>query len=117
MNVRDWWRRLKCAWWTLREESCDCPQQDALEVLCRVFDDGADVAHQEWLEWYKPSQWLHPWINAPSARDDRRLFITSDFQRGWRDGYAQAAREIRNAVDGLKAPDAEGTTSGTTKGV
>ena len=58
--MREMWRRIKCAWWALREESCDCPQQDALEVLCRVFDDGADVAHQEWLEWYKPTHWLHP---------------------------------------------------------
>lgn len=35
-------------------------QQTALEVLCRVFDDGADVAHDEWLTWYKSSEWLHP---------------------------------------------------------
>jgi hypothetical protein len=31
---------------------------DALEVLCRVFDDGVDVAYYEWLEWYRPEQWL-----------------------------------------------------------
>jgi len=60
MTAREFWRRIKSAWWALREESCDCPQQDALEVLCRVFDDGADVAHQEWLEWYDPTKWLHP---------------------------------------------------------
>ena len=29
--MREMWRRLKCAWWALREESCDCPQQDAPE--------------------------------------------------------------------------------------
>jgi hypothetical protein len=30
----------------------------ALQVLCRVFEDGADVAIDEWREWYKPEQWL-----------------------------------------------------------
>lgn len=30
----------------------------ALEVLCRVFDDGADVAMDEWLAWYQPGQWF-----------------------------------------------------------
>lgn len=30
----------------------------ALEVLCRVFDDGADVAMPEFVAWYNPSQWL-----------------------------------------------------------
>lgn len=29
-----------------------------LQVLCRVFDDGVDVALPEWREWYKPSEWL-----------------------------------------------------------
>lgn len=33
---------------------------DALQILCRVFDDGADVAYLEWLEWRKPSDWMHP---------------------------------------------------------
>lgn len=101
MNVWEGWRRLKCAWWALREDSCDCPQQDALEVLCRVFDDGADVAHQEWLEWYKPDEWFHP-SRALGAFIYQRLSRTPDFQRGLRDGYAQAAREMRNAVDQLK---------------
>ena len=101
MNVRDWWRRLRCAWWTLCEESCDCPQQDALEVLCRVFDDGADVAHQEWLEWYKPTDWLHP-SRALGAFIYRRLSRGSEYQRGWRAGNASAVREIRNVVDRLK---------------
>ena len=32
----------------------------ALEVLCRVFEDGADAGYDEWLAWYKPEQWLHP---------------------------------------------------------
>lgn len=32
----------------------------ALEVLCRVFDDGADVGMDEWLRWRDPSQWLNP---------------------------------------------------------
>lgn len=34
--------------------------QTALEVLCRVFEDGADAGFQEWLAWYKPEQWFHP---------------------------------------------------------
>ena len=42
-------------------EADDLWQSDALEVLCRVFDDGADVAHDEWLAWYKPSEWLNPY--------------------------------------------------------
>jgi hypothetical protein len=58
VKLREFWRRLQCAWWALREESCDCPQQDALEVLCRVFDD--DESHDEWLEWYEPADWLSP---------------------------------------------------------
>lgn len=30
----------------------------ALQVLCRVFDDGADEGFQEWLVWYDPTSWL-----------------------------------------------------------
>ncbi len=33
---------------------------DALEVLCRVFDDGADAAFEEWTAWYDPKEWLGP---------------------------------------------------------
>lgn len=33
---------------------------EALEVLCRVFDDGVDAAMEEWRAWYKPSEWMHP---------------------------------------------------------
>jgi hypothetical protein len=33
---------------------------DALEVLCRVFEDGADARHDKWLDWYDPTKWLHP---------------------------------------------------------
>lgn len=29
-----------------------------LQVLCRVFDDGADRAMEEWFAWYRPGQWL-----------------------------------------------------------
>ena len=29
----------------------------ALEVLCRVFDDGADKGYREWLD-YDQTQWL-----------------------------------------------------------
>lgn len=41
-------------------EHCDggMDENDVLQVLCRVFDDGADVAMDEWREWYKPEQWL-----------------------------------------------------------
>jgi hypothetical protein len=32
---------------------------DVLQVLCRVFDDGADQGMDEWLAWYKPEHWFH----------------------------------------------------------
>jgi hypothetical protein len=37
------------------------PEADdvALQVLCRVFDDGADRKYDHWLKWYDPTQWLH----------------------------------------------------------
>ena len=105
--MSEFWRRLRCAWWTLREESCDCVQQDALEVLCRVFDDGADVAHDEWLKWYKPEEWFHP-SRALGAFIYQRLSRTSDFQRGWNEGCATAAREIGNTVDRPKGDKTDG---------
>lgn len=44
------------AW--LREALDAAHDMDVLNVLCRVFDDGADVAMDEWHAWYKPSDWL-----------------------------------------------------------
>lgn len=32
----------------------------ALEVLCRVFDDGADRGFDEWRQWRDPGDWLSP---------------------------------------------------------
>jgi hypothetical protein len=39
---------------------------NALEILCRVFDDGADVAMEEWYAWYNPDEWWH-WSRALGA--------------------------------------------------
>ena len=36
------------------------------EILCRVFDDGADAGMTEWRAWYKPTEWLH-WSRALGA--------------------------------------------------
>ena len=32
----------------------------ALEVICRVFDDGADRGFEEWRNWRDPGDWLSP---------------------------------------------------------
>ena len=42
------------------DDELEDAHQMALEVLCRVFDDGADVGFQEWLAWYKPAEWIAP---------------------------------------------------------
>jgi len=41
-------------------ENADGANAWALEVLCRVFDDGADERYQRWLAFYESSKWLHP---------------------------------------------------------
>lgn len=46
--------------------------QTALAVLSRVFDDGPETALPEFLEWYKPSEWLH-WSRALGAFIYNRL--------------------------------------------
>lgn len=33
---------------------------DALEVLCRVFPDGADARFEKWKAFYRPKDWLRP---------------------------------------------------------
>lgn len=53
---------------------CDCadPSVVAMQVLCRVFSDGADAFSQEWLSWYNPKDWLH-WSRALGAFIYQRL--------------------------------------------
>lgn len=53
----------------------------ALEVLCRVFPDGADEAMEEWRAWYKPGAWMHP-ARALGAFIFRRLLATRQLT-GW----------------------------------
>lgn len=55
-------RRFRAAWRAFRSPEnweCDCPTLDAVEVLCRVFDD-QDAALEDWRAWYRPEEWLHP---------------------------------------------------------
>ncbi len=46
----------------------------ALEVLCRVFDDGADKGFDEWRHWRDPGDWLSP-QRALGAFIRRRLAL------------------------------------------
>lgn len=63
----------------------------ALQILCRVFDDGADVAMEEWLA-YDKAKWLSP---------ERALggFIRSRLDR--------SAGDLRAAIDAATAPHNE----------
>lgn len=47
---------------------CECRDADSvvLEVLCRVFHDGADQGMEEWRAFYQPEEWLG-WPRALGA--------------------------------------------------
>ena len=54
------------------EPDDDDGTQEALEILCRAFHNGADVVYPEWLAWYDRSQWL-TWSRALGAFIYRKL--------------------------------------------
>jgi hypothetical protein len=39
-------------------DDCATMEDVTREVFCRVWEDGADAAMEEWRAWYKPSDWL-----------------------------------------------------------
>lgn len=78
-------------------EDTDNADSVALEVLCRVFDDGADEGMEEWRAWYQPHQWLNGSralgafirhrLNARSAASavepsEDRALLESDYTKG-----------------------------------
>ncbi len=46
------------AWAETPDGKLDDAHSMAFAVLCRVFDDGADVAMEEWRAWYEPGDWF-----------------------------------------------------------
>ena len=74
-----------------REEADRC----ALEILCRVFHDGADEAFEEWLA-FDRSGWFH-WSRALGAFIAQRLAREPAYQAGLREGLQQAIRLINGA--------------------
>jgi len=74
-----------------REQADGC----ALEILCRVFHDGADEAFQEWQA-FDRSGWFH-WSRALGAFIATRLARDPAYQRGVREGLQQAIRLIHAA--------------------
>jgi len=79
----------------------------ALEVLCRVFDDGAEREVYEFRDWYKPSQWLG-FSRALGAFIRKRLDEQPHHQRlaalaeEWRQRYCAEHEKVTGAIAALR---------------
>jgi hypothetical protein len=94
-------------------KAADSFHATALEVLCRVFEDGADARHDKWLDWYDPTKWMHP-SRALGAFISLELKPEREALVGTLAQLAEARRtgeywkaEHNAANDALRAADAE----------